>query len=446
MCIRDRYQRRVRGVQRLHGRIHLRLAAGSVDMVYVRDGAVFMNHPDQPETSGTPHLARALPESQDLSPDLAPSEASTMHAASYGSFRDCELLLPPGPTGEEGVYVGKPVVHPPQGIPIRERRSDYDDFDDDEVHTRCVMLCCGTCCPCCLGDPCTSRWCNNLFNSWCKSFSGIAALAQVVLYLTAMGIAESHQNLSRWGRIEGDLLMDMGAKDPARIVHHYQVYRLLTAPFLSGALIQLIWNVFFLMSSCWLFETGQGVLGDVTSQDLHMDEDGDEIQLHRVSQGWGWWRACCIYSISAVAGGLLGCFFSPHRVCVGSSGAIIGMFGARMAEVFSKWQEESADVISHQKTEFCSLLFQMSLVAAYGCGDSHVDNWGNLGGFVAGLMTGAYFCLQEQYTIVDPSVKTVFQRTFPALCLCGVFASIGVLALLLFFQVGPQVPSANGYS
>lgn len=35
---------------------------------------------------------------------------------------------------------------------------------------------------------------------------------------------------------------------------------------------------------------GQGVLGDVTTVDLTQNPpDGEEIQLYRVTQGWGWW-------------------------------------------------------------------------------------------------------------------------------------------------------------
>merc|ERR1712166_1134333 len=116
---------------------------------------------------------------------------------------------------------------------------------------RCAAMCWGGCCPCCLGDPCTSAWFKNVVSSWLKSFCGYAATAQVILLLVSLCIAQSKHELTSWGNIHGEMLMSMGAKDPAHIVHEFQFYRLIAALFLSTGLLQMCWNVFFLMTTCW---------------------------------------------------------------------------------------------------------------------------------------------------------------------------------------------------
>ena len=58
----------------------------------------------------------------------------------------------------------------------------------------------------------------------------------------------------------------------------------------------------------------------------------------------------------------------------------MGLFGARAADILARWNPESALELSGQKTNLCSLLFQISFLAAFGLGDEKVDNWGNVGG------------------------------------------------------------------
>ena len=119
-------------------------------------------------------------------------------------------------------------------------------------------------------------------------------LIQVIVFVVECGIAGSQFNLSNWCNIEGDLLKDMGAKDPAKIVHDYQVgalvvatpawfytrllqllcanytmqmfsfrvgvvqlYRLFSSVMVHSGFLHIMWNLFAQMACCWLFETGE---------------------------------------------------------------------------------------------------------------------------------------------------------------------------------------------
>ena len=117
-------------------------------------------------------------------------------------------------------------------------------------------------------------------------------LLQVMVFVVECGIAASNFNLSNWCNIEGDLLKDMGAKDPAKIVHDYQVgapmvvatpawfytrlellcanytmfsfrvrvvqlYRLFSSVMVHSGFLHIMWNLFAQMACCWLFETGE---------------------------------------------------------------------------------------------------------------------------------------------------------------------------------------------
>ena len=43
------------------------------------------------------------------------------------------------------------------------------------------------------------------------------------MFVYGCAVAGSHHELSSWGNIRDNTLVDLGAKDPASIVHEYQV-------------------------------------------------------------------------------------------------------------------------------------------------------------------------------------------------------------------------------
>lgn len=64
-------------------------------MVFVREGRIFRNQPDRLQTD-TENAQNVLSSSAMQNT----SEPSSLYASGYGSFQDCDLLLPPGPTGD----------------------------------------------------------------------------------------------------------------------------------------------------------------------------------------------------------------------------------------------------------------------------------------------------------------------------------------------------------
>jgi len=427
-------------------------------MVFIRNGEIVeADQPavlGRPTSTGPPASDRSRFPGADHQSERQPIRSTTAASgprsatARYGAANSSteQLLLAPGLTDEEGVVVGTPIEQAPMGTAIGFRRGavvdDFDDWDDLEQHTRCAVLCCGTCCPCCLGDPCTATWRRNISASWLQSFCGVVASLQVIVFMVECGLAANGHNLTKWLNIEGEVLEDLGAKDPAKIVHHFQLWRLMAAVMLHSGFVHLVWNLFAQMTSCWLFETGLGLLNDYRSGAHDNDPDHEEVELHRVGEGWGFRRTAIIYWSSGVTGGLLGCCLAPHRVCVGASGALMGLFGARAAEILSRWdsREDVAD-LSGQKTDLCGLVFQVCLLAAFGMGDSKVDNWANAGGFLTGVAMGCFYFFGDQVKVVDPTMRTVFQRAFPGLCLACVLGFSGVSAYFLFTNVA--IPAQN---
>jgi membrane associated rhomboid family serine protease len=134
-----------------------------------------------------------------------------------------------------------------------------------------------------------------------------------------------------------------------------QYWRLLTATFVHGSIIHLLFNMWCLWS-----------LGQLAEK------------------LFGSWITAAVYLLTGVGGSMLSLWWDPGRLSVGASGAIFGIAGAVLAGIkfghvsVSSWQRRSI---------FSSLMFFVVANFAIGLGPG-IDNMNHLGGFVAGLIFG----------------------------------------------------------
>lgn len=104
-----------------------------------------------------------------------------------------------------------------------------------------------------------------------------------------------------------DALDYWGGKNAYKILNEGEYYRLLTPILLHAGVLHLVGNV--------AVQLDQGA--------FYEKEWGSVVWL-------------IIYISSAIGSSILSCCFMPDNVSVGSSGAVMGLFGAKLAEVFCR--------------------------------------------------------------------------------------------------------------
>jgi membrane associated rhomboid family serine protease len=107
-----------------------------------------------------------------------------------------------------------------------------------------------------------------------------------------------------------DALSYWGGKNAVDILELGEWWRLITPIFLHAGVIHLIGNIAVQLDTGAFFER----------------EWGSRIWL-------------AIYLSSAVGSSILSCIFMPNSISVGSSGAVMGLFGGKLAEVVCRFTE-----------------------------------------------------------------------------------------------------------
>jgi len=349
-------------------------------------------------------------------------------------------LDPPGAADlEDGAPVmGTPIAHPPiaqpmpgrafggrgyQAVPGNEVPAEYDEYDDfdDEIQDQCMASCCSSCCPCCTGDPATAEWRGKACNAWFRSFSGLISVVGMLYFLVVMVWGLVNGGTNTLLAFDKHLLVFFGAKDTALVVQDLQVWRLFTSVLLQTGLLHLAWNVFLQMTLGWMLETGVGII------------EGTEML---VRQPWGPAWTAGLFWISGLTGNLLGCVLNPADVSVGSSSAIIGMLGARIAGLVFTWNRLPSLT---RRMEALQYTFWLLFIFLFGFGQKMVDNWGHVGGLSAGILAGSWFYLKTENASnechSEPSTAANPSRYLPGLFLTILLAANLSLSILLFTYV-----------
>ena len=160
-----------------------------------------------------------------------------------------------------------------------------------------------------------------------------------------------------------DALSEWGGKNSILIIEDGEWYRLITPILLHAGIIHLVCNVAVQLDMGCFFE-----------------------------KEWGSIRWMIIYLSSAVGSSALSVIAMPNAISVGSSGAVMGLFGGKLAEVVmracertrNKEEEVGKQVRSEQCVGVtCSIIVVMAFSFI-----PYVDWAAHLGGLVAGLVVG----------------------------------------------------------
>lgn len=149
-------------------------------------------------------------------------------------------------------------------------------------------------------------------------------------------------------------LFDAGSKENGAILDG-QYWRLLSAPFLHGGWIHLLFNSYSLL-----------VLGSLT-----------EAVMGRA-------RFLATYLVSAAAGSAASLAFNPDP-SVGASGAIFGLLGAAL---YLSWRGHSSLI---PRAQFSSLGLWAGYNLVFGFIQPNIDNAAHVGGLLAGTLSAALF-------------------------------------------------------
>jgi membrane associated rhomboid family serine protease len=184
-----------------------------------------------------------------------------------------------------------------------------------------------------------------------------------------------------------DAFSEWGGKNAYLMLTMNQWWRILTPAFLHVGVLHLFANAFCQLETVALFE-----------------------------REWGSLRWATIYLLSAAGGTLYSSVFDPDTIAVGSSGALMGMYAAKLSQVMShtffdvnKTQENDVIRLDQLSGVLCGLTL-VSLLSSF----TYIDWSGHMGGLVTGLFAG----------------MILFCRPIANCCSRFVWGAVGVLGLV----------------
>jgi membrane associated rhomboid family serine protease len=196
---------------------------------------------------------------------------------------------------------------------------------------------------------------------YCSILFSIVQTVVLALMMWQCGIAPLKLN-PMYGPYP-DALSEWGGKNAVLIIEDGETYRLITPIFLHAGVIHLLGNVAVQLESGIFFE-----------------------------KEWGSIRWLIIYLVSAVGSTILSVIAMPMAVSVGSSGAVMGLFGGKLAEVLLRACERQItkqDVVAHEvrKEQCCVVTVSVIIVMLFSF-IPFVDWAAHVGGLVAGFLVG----------------------------------------------------------
>jgi rhomboid protease GluP len=215
-------------------------------------------------------------------------------------------------------------------------------------------------------------------------------LSFIVLHFTGL------PNTNIFNPVSGVLQL-MGWKENV-LIYQGQYWRFITAMFLHGGLLHILFNGFALY-----------VLGP---------------EAERI---YGTGRFVALYFVSGIAGGVASYAFSPHP-SVGASGAIFGLIGG-LAVFFYTSRDILGEIGRRQLQNMLSIIVINILIGLSAGGV--IDNFAHLGGLVGGAVSGRL--LVPHYTVDRRFWPPQIERKVSPLGWAGVAGfCIGLVVLTLF--------------
>ncbi|KAF9996657.1 hypothetical protein BGZ79_009614 [Entomortierella chlamydospora] len=150
-----------------------------------------------------------------------------------------------------------------------------------------------------------------------------------------------------------------------------QWFRFITAIFLHGGIVHLLFNLVFQLR---------------TGADLERD--------------MGWWRMGIIYLTSGTVGFIFGGNFAPiTSPSMGGSGALFGLIGCLLLDLVQNWK-----LVVRPCWELTKLLLMILFSFAFGL-LPYLDNFAHIGGFFTGILTGLVFMPVVYFSKRDKIIK-----------------------------------------
>jgi rhomboid protease GluP len=206
-----------------------------------------------------------------------------------------------------------------------------------------------------------------------------------------------------------DAFSEWGGKNAYWIQQGMQLWRFVSPALLHVGVLHLLCNAVVQLETCAFFE-----------------------------REWGSVRWLCVYVLSEVGCIATSVVTNPDTIAVGSSGALMGLFGAKLAQVFShtcfevyhRPNEESIR-LEHLSNVLCSLAIVSVLSFP-----AYIDFSGHMGGLATGFFSGMFFfCIK---------IRNICVRVPWAMLGVGVtFGGLGFCLYWFWTQVETDAEMAN---
>lgn len=191
-------------------------------------------------------------------------------------------------------------------------------------------------------------------------------------------------------------IMNAGFVKPA-FLHGGEYWRILTGSLMHGLLVHILMNSYAFYSFGKLFE--------LLTNRAHLP---------------------IVFLLSALGGGLLSAYFMPEGISIGASGGIVGLIGYLLIYAFRRRQFISSEFRK-------SLLVNIGFILLFGFMlYGIVDNWGHIGGLLAGAVYGLVQIPSNAYKNPQETNSFVEALGLGALGIC-IAGSIFSIYLMLSF-------------
>lgn len=177
-----------------------------------------------------------------------------------------------------------------------------------------------------------------------------------------------------------DAISEFGGKNTYLLLEEEQYYRFITPIFLHVGFVHLLVNVYFQLRTCAYLE-----------------------------QEWGCFLWILVYVVSGFGGCLVASVIDPNNIGVCSSGALMGIFGAKIAQTITwsvfglrkEYVKQGSNMMVEQLGSVvwsATAVFLLTFL-------TYIDWSGHLGGLVTGFLAGMTLF---SYAIKNPLTRTVW--------------------------------------
>ena len=200
-----------------------------------------------------------------------------------------------------------------------------------------------------------------------------------------------------------DTFSEWGGKNAYLLKEEMQLWRVVSPVLLHVGVVHLLLNAYVQLETCAFFE-----------------------------REWGSCTWLCLYVVSEIGCILTSCVTNPDTIGVGSSGALMGLFGAKLAHVtshvFFEVSSSAGEAIQLEQLSglLCSLALMLSLSFF-----TYIDWSGHMGGLGIGFLAGM---LAFAKAIRNPFSRFVWRLW----SLAGLASALGFLGYTLWYETQPD--------